>query len=277
MTVAEALRDAHQELARTSDTARLDAELLMAHALGVSRSNMLLRLTSAPAPKDFALLIERRARHEPVAYIIGSAHFFGREFAVGPGALVPRSDSETVVAVMLEGLAASGQSAPRILDLGTGSGALLLTIVAECEGATGMGVDCSSRALEYARSNAAALNLAGRVEFTQRDWSAADWRSGLGQFDAIICNPPYVESGAELAPDVRDYEPADALFGGEQGLDDYALIIPQISELIQRNGFSVFEIGPSQPAAVIALARDAGFAARMHRDLAGRPRAIHIW
>lgn len=276
MTVAEAIRDAARRLSGASDTARLDAELLMAHALEASRSDMLLRMTGDPVPADFAALVGRRAGHEPVAYIVGTADFYGREFAVGPGALVPRSDSETVVAILLDGLS-SGESAPRVLDLGTGTGALLLTILSECDGATGVGVDRSSQALDYARRNAAAFGLKDRVEFLQRDWMGDDWRDGMGQFDAIICNPPYVENDADLAADVRDYEPAGALFAGDEGLDDYRLLLPQTPAFLRENGFAVFEIGPTQSAAVIALAQEAGFQANMHRDLAGRPRAVRVW
>ena len=210
MNVSEAIRAAALRLAATSDTARLDAELLMAHALGVTRSDLLLRHTGDTAPDSFAALIDRRASHEPVAYIIGNASFYGREFAVGPGVLIPRSDSESVAAVALEGMS----DAPRVLDMGTGSGALLLTLLAECEGAQGVGIDRSGTALDYARRNADALRLEDRVEWMARDWTQAGWHADLGQFDTIICNPPYVESEAVLEPDVRAFEPAGALFAG---------------------------------------------------------------
>src|SRR6188768_2363973 len=127
MTVAEALREAAARLASTSDTARLDTELLMAHALGVSRSDMLLRHMGDPAPEGFAGLVERRAQHEPVAYILGRKEFFGREFRVAPGVLIPRMDSETTVAAALEACPAPAS----VLDCGVGSGALLLTVLAE--------------------------------------------------------------------------------------------------------------------------------------------------
>ena len=149
MTVADALREAARQLAARSDTARLDAELLMAHALGVSRSDMLLRHMQEPEPASFAALVERRAGHEPVAYIVGRKEFYGREFVVGPGVLIPRMDSETTVAAALEACPAPR----RVLDCGVGSGALLLTVLAEAGGG-GVGIDRSPEALAIAARNA---------------------------------------------------------------------------------------------------------------------------
>lgn len=270
MTVADAIRDAAERLSKTSDTARLDAELLMAHALGTSRSAMLLGTMGDPVPSSFAQLVERRAGHEPVAYIVEEAEFFGRNFTVNQAVLIPRGDSECVVQAALEHAPESG----RVLDLGTGSGALFLTLLAERSGLEGVGVDASIDALQVAALNAARLGVAARGRMQRRDWREAGWADDLGRFDLVIANPPYVESDAQLDPDVRAFEPASALFAGPEGLDDYRVIIPQLRDLLTDSGIAVLEIGAEQDAKVTEIARNAGFAVEMRRDLADRPRAL---
>ncbi|NVE95069.1 peptide chain release factor N(5)-glutamine methyltransferase [Altererythrobacter lutimaris] len=270
MTVSEAIRQAAERLAETSDTARLDAELLMAHALGTDRSSMLLRSMADPVPQSFAALAERRARHEPVAYITGQADFFGRDFLVAPGVLIPRPDSETVVDAALEVAPETG----RVLDLGTGSGALLLTIIAEREGLEGVGVDASFDAVQIAAENAARLGVQARARIVKADWNEAGWADDLGRFDCIIANPPYVANNAELAPDVRDFEPSDALFAGPEGLDDYAILIPQLCELTTPDAVIILEIGHDQAESVSEIAAKSGFSAEIRTDLAGRDRAL---
>ena len=270
MTVADALRDAARRLAAVSDTARLDAELLMAHALGAARSEMLLRQMQAAAPESFAGLIERRERHEPVAYIIGKQEFYGHEFLVRSEVLIPRADSETTVAAALAAYADPG----RILDCGIGSGALLLTLLAERPMAEGVGIDRSSQALDVADANAGRLGVSDRVTVIELDWSKQGWTSGLGQFDLIVANPPYVETDAELAPSVLDFEPAGALFAGPEGLDAYRILLPQLPALLAEHGVVVLEIGATQDEAVAEIARKSGFAAELRRDLGGRPRAL---
>ncbi|BBC71755.1 protein-(glutamine-N5) methyltransferase, release factor-specific [Altererythrobacter sp. B11] len=270
VNVAEALREAAQRLATSSDTARLDAELLMAEALGVSRSDLLLRHMSSAAPAAFGALVARRARHEPVAYILGRQEFYGRSFAVGPGVLIPRGDSETIVEAAL----ALSPAPRRVLDCGVGSGALLLTVLAERPSAEGVGIDRSPDALQIAAANAAALLPGASVEMLRRDWHDPDWAVGLGRFDLILANPPYVEEDAELDPDVRGWEPRGALFAGADGLDDYRVLIPQLPALLAEGGAAVLEIGAVQAEAVGALAAAAGFDHTLRHDLAGRPRAI---
>jgi release factor glutamine methyltransferase len=268
--VNEALRLATEHLSNTSDTARLDAEVLMAYALGVSRSDMLLRRTRDEAPAAFAALVERRANHEPVAYITGSQEFYGREFHVSPAVLIPRGDSETTVSAALE----AKPDARRVLDCGTGSGALLLTLLAEWPEASGIGTDRSAEALAVAAGNAVSLGLAERAEFREADWTRSGWADRLGHFDLIIANPPYVEDSAPLDPSVRDHEPHGALFAGPEGLEDYRALIPQLPGLLAPDGVAVLEIGHEQADAVSAIAQAAGFASELHRDLAGRPRAL---
>jgi release factor glutamine methyltransferase len=270
MTVGEAIRAAAERFAVTSDTARLDAELLMAHALEVSRSDMLLRHMREPAPLSFAALAQRRAAQEPVAYITGTAEFYGLELKVTPATLIPRGDSETLIEAALDAAGSAG----RALDMGTGSGALLLAVLAQRPAWQGVGIDASVAALAVAEGNGAALGLGARSEWLVRDWHAAGWAEDLGTFDLILCNPPYVEADAALDAQVRDYEPHTALFAGPEGLDDYRALIPQLVKLLSPGGVAIFEIGARQAEAVTALAAAAGFTADLRRDLAGRPRAL---
>lgn len=270
MTVAEALRAATERLSATSDTARLDAELLMAHVLDCSRSDMLLSHMRKRLPDAFDALVERRAAYEPVAYLLGSQEFYGREFAVRPGVLIPRGDSETIVEAAL----AAAPGARSVLDLGTGSGALLLSVLAERPEARGIGIDAARIAAETARANAAALGLADRAEIREASWLEPGWAQHIPPADLVLCNPPYVESHAALDPDVRDFEPGEALFAGLEGLDDYHAIIPQLDGLLSADGVAIFEIGHTQAETVGKIARDDGFTCDLVRDLAGRPRGL---
>jgi release factor glutamine methyltransferase len=269
-SVAEALREAAGRLAATSDSARLDAELLMAEVMGVSRGELLLRHMQDEAPAAFEALVLRRERHEPVAYILGRKEFYGREFAVAPGVLIPRMDSETTVAAALE----ARPKPRRVLDCGVGSGALLLTVLAEAGGGEGVGIDRSEDALAIAALNASRHAAGVGITLLLRDWSLPGWADDLGRFDLILANPPYVEDDAPIEPDVRRWEPEGALFAGPEGLDDYRILLPQLSALLAENGVAVLEIGATQAEAVSAIAADAGFASELRCDLGGRPRAL---
>ena len=271
-TVAEAIRAATERLGEGTDTARLDAELLMAEALDCTRSEMFLRRMHDPAPAAYAALVERRAAHEPVAYIRGYQEFFGLGFRVTPDVLIPRGDSE----VLVEAALTAKPDARRVLDLGTGSGALLLALLSELPEAQGIGIDRSMAALTVATGNARALGLAERARLEFGDWTVPGWSAGLGAFDLILANPPYVEEAAELAPSVRGHEPAQALFAGPEGMDDYRILLPQLPALLAPGGIALFEIGHRQAEAVTALAADAGLEAVLHRDLGNRPRALEF-
>ncbi len=273
MTIAAALRAATEHLSATSDTARLDAEMLMAHALGCTRTDLLLRHMQAETPAGFAGLVDRRLTHEPVAYITGSTEFYGLELTVSPAVLIPRGDTETLVEAAREAFA-SRQPPRRILDLGTGSGALLLAALSLWPQAEGVAIERSLEALEIARANGQRHAPAAR--FLPGDWMQANWSQGLGQFDLVLSNPPYVEDAADLAPSVRAHEPAQALFSGPDGLDDYRVLVPQIPALLEENGIALIEIGWTQAAAVSALAQGAGMSAKVHRDLALRERAVEM-
>ncbi len=272
--VADALRTAATALAPTSDTARLDAEWLMAAALGVTRSELLLRHLRDSAPAGFADLIARRLAHEPIAYILGEQDFFGLTLRVTADVLIPRGDSEVLVAAAL----AARPHARTVLDCGTGSGALLLAVLAHVPDARGVGIDRSPAALAVAADNAERLGLAARARMAIADWHDPDWARDLGgPFELILANPPYVENSADLAPGVRDHEPPAALFAGPEGLDDYRVLIPQLPDLLGRGGAALVEIGHTQAAAVSAIAQAAGLTAQLHHDLAGRPRVLQLW
>jgi len=273
MTVAEAIRAASIDLAAESDTARLDAEVLMAHALGVSRSELLLRHMNAPSPPEFSALIERRLSHEPVAQITGSQPFFGLDFLITSEVLIPRGDSEVLVELALS----LRPAARRVLDCGTGSGALLLAVLANLPSASGIGIDRSLGAMAVAAANVARLGLGDRATIIHADWDSAGWSEGLaGPFDLILANPPYVEDHAELAPSVRQHEPAGALFAGPDGLDAYRALIPQLPAILAPGGLALVEIGSEQAGQVSAIALACGLLATLHHDLAGRPRVLEL-
>ena len=266
--VRSGLADAARRLGTVSDTARLDAELLMAHALGVSREALLLSRLGDEVPAEFEGLLGRRTAHEPVAYITGTRDFWTISLTVSPAVLIPRPDSETLIEAAVGHFGKAGPK--RVLDLGTGSGALLLAALSEWPGASGVGVDASEAALAVAAANAKSLGLADRAAF-----ALGDWGQGLDErFDLILCNPPYVESGAKLAAEVADYEPASALFAGEDGLDEYRGLMPQFARLMEPGAIAALEIGAEQAGVVSALALKSGLSARCVQDLAGRNRCL---
>ena len=265
------LGDAAARLEGSSETPRLDAELLLAHALGVERDQILLQ-GIRDGDAAFAALVERRAAGEPLAYITGSRHFWTVEIKVGPGVLIPRPDSETLLDAAVAHFKGS-RGPSRILDLGTGPGSLLLAALDEWPEATGLGVDASEKALDFARANAEALGMGKRAAFRLGDWAA-----GIAErFDLILCNPPYIAlADPDVAPDVRAHEPGEALFAGESGLDDYSRIAPQLGDLLAPGGLAVLEIGHDQAESVADILRSNGFSPHLHRDLAGRARAFSI-
>lgn len=251
-----------------SPTARLDAELLMAHAIGIDRNRLLLDM-DRPVPPGFAALVERRAGHEPVAYITGTRGFWTIDLAVGPGALVPRPDSETL---LIAAAAHFGARAPAsVLDLGTGPGTLLLAALDEWP-ARGLGIDRSPEVLGYAVRNAAALGMRDRATFALGDWAAAIDAC----FDLILANPPYIGIDEPLPDEVRGHEPAAALFAGADGLDDYRILARQLPRLIAAGGCAAVEIGHTQAAAVSALFAEQGLDSVVHRDLGTRDRCLLV-
>jgi release factor glutamine methyltransferase len=251
------------------DPAR-DARHLMAHALGVAMGRLTLLgpdpLPAQAASRFDAAVAARRAR-QPVAQIVGGREFYGRRFRVTRDVLDPRPDTETLVAAALDVPFA------RVLDLGTGTGAILLSLLAERREATGLGVDVSEPACAVARGNAQALGLAARAEIKVSDWLGAV----TGGFDLIVSNPPYIAAAEmpDLAPDVRDWEPHGALTDGGDGLAAYRLIAAQAPAHLRPGGWLMVEIGPTQGAAVLALFQAAGLdRTQVIPDLDGRDRVV---
>lgn len=250
---------------------RLEARLLLAHALGLTPEEL---LRDMGAPADMALyetLLARRAGREPLALITGRQEFWSLPFAVSPATLIPRPDTETLLEAALA-LFPERNRVGSVLDLGTGTGCLLLAALTEFSGAFGVGVDLAPEAARLAAANAAALGLTGRAAFLVGDWAAPL----VGRFDLILSNPPYIETSAipTLMPEVRQHEPAGALDGGPDGFDAYRRIIPALPDLLSPNGAATLEVGQGQAAFVIGMARDARLLATSEADLAGIPRAV---
>ncbi|WP_019515476.1 peptide chain release factor N(5)-glutamine methyltransferase [Sphingomonas sp. Mn802worker] len=269
LTLRAALAAAAQRFA-FSATPSLDAELLLAHALGITRERLLLTLDGWQVPDTFDTLVERRAAHEPIAYLTGIRAFWTIDLHVAPGVLVPRADSETLIEAAVAHFA--GTSGPRrVLDLGTGSGALLLAALDEWPDASGVGIDASPAALGIARDNAERLGVATRAQMVEGDWM------GTGEaFDLVLCNPPYIEVGAVLPFEVRTWEPASALFAGADGLDDYRRLAPLLCAQIAAGGVACIEIGSTQGAEATSLFETTGLNVTIRRDLAGHDRCLVI-
>jgi len=268
MRVREALNSAAGRLAAVSETARLDAELLMAHALRVERETLLLHRLDEAVPTEFRSLIDRRLAHEPIAYITGRRAFWSIELEVGPGVLIPRPDSETLIEAAIAHF--RKRRPATILDLGTGPGTLLLAALDQWPNAIGTGVDNSPDALAYARRNAERLGLADRARIV-----SGQWGEGLDQrYDLILCNPPYVETGARLPPDVARYEPDTALYAGDDGLDNYRVLPRLLVNLLAPRGVACIEIGAGQEKAVSWCFAMHGFTIESRRDLRGIVRCL---
>ncbi len=268
MKVRAALADAERRLAAIAGQPRQDSELLMAHAFGVSVSELHLSHLDDPAPAAFETSLQRRLDREPVAYITGRAGFWTIELEVGPGVLIPRADSETLIQAAVEHF---GSRAPgTILDLGTGPGTLLLAALDQWPEARGLGVDRSEEALGYARRNAERLGLANRAVLR-----LGDWAGGIaGPFDLVLCNPPYISDREELPPDVVDWEPHGALFAGPDGLEAYRILAAQMPELVAPGGVACLELGAGQADAVGSLFGGSPFTISSRTDLRGVTRCL---
>ena len=287
LTVEAARRALAAEFkASNIDSPELDARLLIGAALALDHTGLAVqaaRLITENEANIISSFGQRRLSHEPVARILGHKEFWGLDLRLSDATLVPRPDTETIVAAALEivGNDSAKDKALRIADIGTGSGAILLALLSELPAATGIGTDISEAALETARLNARQLGLAGRASFVQCDYASAL----SGPFDLIVSNPPYIRSAdiAALDRDVRDYDPRLALDGGTDGLDAYRAIAPQVAALLAPNGVLVFEVGHDQSGDVSALMRQAGLTLShppktdlggIHRAVMGRKAAI---
>jgi release factor glutamine methyltransferase len=269
------LKQAGERLAAGGiDTAVLDARLLFQAASGLRHEDIVAEPDAIVPPEAaarFSGFIERRCRFEPVSRILGTREFYGRSFRVTPDVLDPRADTETLVGAAL-GLA-KGKGPLRILDLGTGSGAIVVTLLAELPGATAVASDLSAAALAAAKGNAEALGVSGRASFVQ-----ANWFEGIeGRFDLIVSNPPYIPLAdiAGLAPDVREFDPPRALDGGPDGLEAYRRIAGGAAGHLTPSGRVVAELGAGQENAVNEVFMGQGFARESrHFDLAGHARCL---
>ena len=275
-TIASALRDATARLAAAEiDSARLDAELLLAEALGVERSRLLFKHDGAVDGAALArlhALIARRAGGEPVSYIIGRREFWSLNFVVTPAVLAPRPETELLVETALKLI--GSKASPRILDLGTGSGAIAVALAKEIPGADIVATDMSQDALEVARANARRHGVEERITFVAGDLFAPV--RGM-KFDAILSNPPYIRSDdiEALPRDVRDFEPRIALDGGSDGLDFYRRIAREAPHRLTTGGFVAVEIGTAMGAEVARLFADRSFeGVRVEKDLAGLERVV---
>jgi release factor glutamine methyltransferase len=277
--VASALAAAGARLERAGvASARLDAELLMAMAAGISRAALLggAAAIDAAALSCFERMVARREAREPLAYIVGQREFFSLEFAVRPGVLIPRPETETVVEVALDFIR-TGPSA-KILEIGTGSGAIAVAIAKNAPVAQIVALDVSKVSLEIAAENARRHRCADRIAFVQSDcFSALDGSQRFDPFDLIVSNPPYIPEDelAALAPEVRDFEPRVALEGGRDGMEFYRGIAEGLSRWLTHYGEVILEVGKGQAAAVESMMSAAGCAAGVRmRDLAGVERVV---
>ncbi|MFO1013644.1 MAG: peptide chain release factor N(5)-glutamine methyltransferase [Caulobacteraceae bacterium] len=275
-TLVSAWKSARERLTAAGiDSPVIDARLLLEAAAEASRLEIVTepqRTLSLAQEERLESFLQRREAREPVSHILGRKGFWKIMLKVTGDVLTPRPDTETLLDVVLPALPEAAQA--EILDLGVGSGAVLLAILAERPRASGLGVDISEAALEVARENAALLDLSDRALF-----SHASWTAGLAddRFDIVVSNPPYIPTGdiTGLDPEVRDHEPHVALDGGADGLDAYRILAPEILRVLKPGGLFAVEIGPAQTEAVSGLFTAAGaVGVRMQRDLATRERVI---
>ena len=280
--LGELLEDAVRALRGAGiDGARLDARTIAGHAFGLEAAQVLARRDNRMETehvRQFSNMIARRTAREPMAHILGEREFWSLRFEVSSDTLIPRPDTETLVQAAVDWAKVRGSGRNlKVLDLGTGTGCILLALLSEWPEATGVGVDISPRALEIARTNARELDMEGRVSFVEGDWG-----TGLrGTFDVIVSNPPYIPERdlAGLQPEVSRFEPIKALVGGSDGLDAYRAISPQISKLLGDGAAAAtfLEIGIGQLDAVSGILRAAGLEVfETHRDLGGIVRCLTV-
>ncbi len=266
------------------ETARLDASLLLAHVLDISREQVLLELGRELNPEEagkFNQLIERRLKNEPVAYITGKKEFWSLDFLVTRDTLIPRPDSETLVEAALRRAEniANERAGPRkltdigILDIGTGTGCLLIALLKELPLAHGIGADISGPALLVAEHNAEKHGVSGRVQFVKSNWC----ESVEGTFDLILSNPPYIAEGdfIHLTKDITGYEPYSALVSGPDGMDSYRAISRELPGRLNAGGYALLEVGQGQARKVAGIVEESGLTIdEIRNDLAGIPRCV---
>lgn len=279
-TFGELARETARRLAEAGiESARLDARLLLGHLTGLDAAALLARRDDPVGPEVIDALrglADRRAAHEPMAHILGEREFWSLPLRVTADTLVPRPDTETLVEAAL-GWRESVPDCrePAVLDLGTGTGCILLALLSEWEDASGVGIDISESALAVAAENAKRLDLAARARFL-----VSDWGRGLdARFDVIVSNPPYIPENeiAGLTPEVVRFDPRGALSGGADGLDAYRVLAGQLPRLMAPKAVVFLEIGWDQSDGVTNVLRQGGLSVLSeHKDLAGRPRCLAV-
>ncbi|MGB1547497.1 MAG: peptide chain release factor N(5)-glutamine methyltransferase [Alphaproteobacteria bacterium] len=276
-SVGDAVHAAAAELRRAGikEAAILEARLLVAHALGVPKDTVFShpeRGFDDPAAERLRDLLHRRARREPISHLLEKREFWSLPFRVTPATFDPRPDSETLITTALEHVH-DRKAVLRVLDLGTGSGCLLLALLSELPEATGLGIDLSEAALAVARSNANALGLQDRARFVRGDWGEAICE----KFDLILSNPPYIPDSeiGRLQPEIALYESPLALKGGEDGLACYRVLAPHLHRLLRLSGAACLEVGDGQAEAVMQILIQYGFKIiGVQEDLRGIPRCV---
>ena len=274
-TVTSAWQEGRRHLERANvSSAALDARLLLQHAAGLAPEDVIaepVRPLGPPALAAYRSLIDRRSRHEPVSRIIGTREFYGRLFAITPAVLDPRPDTETLVEAALTNLPPSEPK--QVLDLGTGSGAIIVTLLAERPLSRGVATDRSAPAIAVARGNAVRHDVALRLTLIEASW----WQNVAGEFDVIVSNPPYIPHAAiaDLPEEVRNFDPPDALDGGLDGCEAYRRIAADARQHLAAEGRLLVEIGHGQTAVVRGIFEDMGLAATgQWADLGGRTRCL---
>jgi len=270
-STGEALQAARARLAATSRDPGRDAEMLLTHVSGWDKAALLThpeRLLSAQQSSLFESLVTRRMAREPMQYITGAQEFFGLLFEVSPDVLIPRPETEHVVEATLEHF--GREAKVRLVDVGTGSGAIAVVIAHALPQSQVTAVDLSPAALEVARRNAERHGVLQRMTFVQSNLLAGIDRA---DFDLVVSNPPYVADGDVLEPQVFNYEPHSALYAGPTGLEVYERLIPQACKVLKPDGWLILEIGFGQQQAVQALL-DGWHAMSFVNDLQGIPRVV---
>ena len=259
---------------------KLDAELLVAHALGIDRLKVYLQFDRPLDKLELAAIreiLKRRALHEPIQYITGHREFFGLNFKVGPGVLVPRPETEQLVELGLNYLKKLGSERPLVLDLGTGSGCIALSLAKNifCQV---WAVDIQDEALARAQENAGELGVSDQLQWRQGDWFSALKAGDPRQFDLILSNPPYISLAerGELDPEVRDFEPEKALFSGDSGLESYEILAKNLEQWLVPGGLVLLELHANRSDKVSELFPKSQWEQTLHRDLQGLPRVLEL-
>jgi release factor glutamine methyltransferase len=266
---AQAITEGASRLTGIADNPRLEARLLLTQATGLTRNDLIRDPNHPVDPTEYRTLLARRGTHEPLALILGHREFWSLNIQVSPVTLIPRPDSETLIEAALKEFTTPPAS---ILDLGTGTGCLLLALLHEYPAAYGIGVDINPAAAILAKANATTLGLTDRASFITADWTnAID-----AKFDLIVSNPPYIPTAEieTLMPEVSRHEPKRALDGGADGYQAYRAILPNLKRHLKPNGIAILELGIGQATQVTDLAQNAGLTSSRRHDLAQIPRAI---